>query len=197
MNKMERIAILLIYILFIGDLSAQNPNFRLLPLKDLGNIQLSCVFQDSSGWIWLGAPGKLLRYDGFQLQSVLLPDTFLHQTVTALFQSRGKIWVGFNQGSIGCLPAKALFLPISKSKDTRLPSFQAGMELWQPEEGLPTKKITGFAEDGSGGFWFSTYGEGVYCAKGTHIYQFNQQDDGLANDEIYSITCDGNGRIWA
>jgi ligand-binding sensor domain-containing protein len=196
MNNMMRIAILLIHILFIGDLSAQNPNFRLLPLKDLGNIQLSCVFQDSSGWIWLGAPGKLLRYDGFQLQSVLLPDTFLHQTVTALFQSRGKIWVGFNQGSIGCLPAKALFLPISKSKDTRLPSFQAGMELWQPEEGLPTKKITGFAEDGSGGFWFSTYGEGVYCAKGTHIYQFNQQDDGLANDEIYSITRDGNGRIW-
>lgn len=100
MNKIVGIAILLIHILYIGNVSAQNPNFRLLPLKDLGNIQLSCVFQDSSGWIWLGAPGKLLRYDGFQLQSVLLPDTFLKQTVTALFQSRGKIWVGFDQSSM-------------------------------------------------------------------------------------------------
>lgn len=177
-------------------MQAQNPNFRLHALKDLGNTQLTCIFQDSSGWIWLGAKGKLIRYDGFQFQSVLLPDTFQNQTVTAIFQGQGKIWVGFDKGTIGMLPAHALFLPIAQLDATQLPIYQTGMELWQPEEGLPTKKITGFAEDTHGGFWISTYGEGLYCAFGHHIYQFNHADDGLSTDEIYCMTRDGKGRIW-
>jgi len=179
------------------NVQAQIPIFRPHSIQELGYSHLTTVFQDSSGWIWLGAAGGLFRYDGLHYQSVQLPDSLRKHSVTALFEARNRIWVGFDNGVIGFLPANTLFLPGINPAKADAVEYVATLQIWQPEEGLPAKSITAFSDDGHGGFWFATYGEGIYCAKNGHIYQFDSADDGLFNDDIYTLTLDGRGRVWA
>ncbi|MBP6825694.1 MAG: histidine kinase [Saprospiraceae bacterium] len=181
-------------LLVCGSLQAQTPVFRLREAKGLWNVQMTVAFQDSRGWMWFGAENGLYRYDGLTYYAVGLPDSLPPAPVSAMYEWNGSIWVGFQNGMIGTMPVNSTF-PTDAS--TTKGKGVARLQLWQPEEGLPTKAVTGFAADRIGGFWISTYGEGIYCLKDNRLYQFNSTDDHLAGDDIYSIACDAKNRIWA
>jgi len=171
---------------------AQTPVFRLLETKEIGEAQLTTIFQDSKGWLWFGAKNGLYRYDGLAFQQVKLPDS-LTSAVSAMYEWDGCVWIGFRNGSIGFLPLNSAFSPTGNGHKL----YNARLQMWSPEEGLPKKAITGFAADSSGGFWIATYGEGLYCLKNNRLYQFNSEDDALGSDEIYTLARDAKGRIWA
>ncbi len=158
---------------------------------------MTIVFQDSNGWLWCGAEKGLFRYDGLSFQPIGLADTFANAQVTALFESQGQIWVGFSNGAIGHIPISGNFQPALTGDAEAEKKYAPHLVLWQIEEGLPSQKITAFAEDKSGGFWFGTYGEGLYVWKNNRLYQFNAEDEGLASDDIYALVSDAQGRIWA
>ena len=153
---------------------------------------MTTVLQDSRGWLWFGAEKGLYRYDGLGFQQVGLPDS-LSGAASALFEWDGRIWAGFQNGVIGFMPLNSAFMPAADGQR----QYDARLQIWTPEEGLPQKTITAFAADSFGGFWIATYGEGVYCFKNNRLYQFNAADDGLGSDEVYALACDGKGRIWA
>ena len=153
---------------------------------------MTTAFQDSRGWLWFGAEKGLYRYDGLGFQQVGLPDS-LSGAASALFEWDGRIWAGFQNGVIGFMPLNSAFMPAADGQR----QYDARLQIWTPEEGLPQKTITAFAADSFGGFWIATYGEGVYCFKNNRLYQFNAADDGLGSDEVYALACDGKGRIWA
>ena len=50
----------------------QSPTFRPHHFKDVGELRATTVFQDSRGWIWIGAEDGLYRYDGQALTSLAL-----------------------------------------------------------------------------------------------------------------------------
>lgn len=158
----------------------------------MGNTQLTAVFQDSKGWLWLGGRNGLYRYDGLSFQAVGLPASF-SSAISALFELDGRLWVGFRDGAIGFVLLNSAFASDKDGQNMHIAQLQA----WLPEEGLPQKPITAFAADSAGGFWVSTYGEGIYCLKNKRIYQFNAADEGLGSDEIYALACDAKGRVWA
>jgi len=158
---------------------------------------MTVVFQDSHGWLWCGAEKGLFRYDGLSFQPIGLADTFANAQVTALFESQGQIWAGFSNGAIGHISISGNFQPALTGDAEAEKKYAPHLVLWQIEEGLPSEKITAFAEDRSGGFWFGTYGEGLYVWKNDRLYQFNTEDDGLASNDIYSLASDAQGRIWA
>ncbi len=171
------------------------PSFRLREAKGLWNVQMTLAFQDSKGWMWFGAQDGLYRYDGLTYYAVGLPDSMPVSQVSALYEWNGLVWVGFRNGMIANMPVNSAFLP-TDANATRMKSATS-LRQWEPEEGLPKKAITAFAADRTGGFWFSTYGEGLYCLKNNRLYQFNAADDRLQGDDIYSIACDAENRIWA
>lgn len=176
---------------------AQTPVFRLRETKELGNVHITTVFQDSKGWIWFGAKDGVYRYDGLAFQLVGLPDSLSHSPLTALFEWGGRVWAGFQNGAIGYLPVDRVLLLPSLDEPVSKKNESTSLQLWQPEEGLPRQKIAAFAADHTGGFWIATYGEGLYCLKNNRLYQFNKADDGLSDDGIYALACDAKGRIWA
>jgi ligand-binding sensor domain-containing protein len=188
--------ILLFFGAFISA-NAQMPEFRLHPVKELGEVRITTTLQDSRGWIWSGAQGGLFRYDGMLFQPVLLPDSLLHVRVTALFEAQQRIWVGFQNGVIGYVPTTGNFPSILNGSTYDQPAQSASLQVWQPEEGLPAQAITSFAEDNTGACWIGTYGEGLYVWKEGRMYQFNMADDGLSSDDVYALSSDGNGHIWA
>ena len=178
-------------------MAAQIPVFRPQPLQAIGGAKLTVVLQDSRGWLWCGAEKALFRFDGLSFQSVGLADAFAKANVTALFESQGQIWAGFSNGAIGHVPIAGNFPPALTGDADSEKKYAPILSLWDIEEGLPTQKITAFAEDKSGGCWFGTYGEGLYVWKNHRLYQFNTTDDGLASNDIYALASDAQGRIWA
>ncbi len=178
-------------------LGAQTPVFRLRTSRELANVSMTAVAQDSRGWLWFGAADGLYRYDGLVFQSVARPDG-VAASVTALFEWQGRMWAGFADGSIGFISVASPFRQAgSDQQASSKKKAAARLQLWAPEEGLPRQAIRAFAADALGGFWIATYGEGLYCLKNKRLYQFNAADDGLSDDEVYALACDGKGRVWA
>jgi ligand-binding sensor domain-containing protein len=172
---------------------AQTPVFRLRETKDIGDVRLTTVLQDSRGWLWFGARNGLFRFDGQAYHAVQFPESWPAATVSALLEWNGQIWVGFSNGAIGHLPVSSAYATSTDGQSRHA----ARLLRWTPEEGLPQKNITAFAADSAGGFWIATYGEGLYCLKNKRLYQFNAEEDGLGSDEVYALACDAKGRIWA
>ena len=90
-----------------------------------------------------------------------MPDSLPPGAVTALFESEGLLWVGFQHGAIAYLPIDGNLQPAATGDAEQDKKYAPRLHLWQPEEGLPKQSITAFAVDQSGGRWFSTYGEGL------------------------------------
>lgn len=152
-------------LLFGSYLNAQH--FQRLPLDK--ETQAKTLFEDSNGLVWIGTNKGLLSYDGLSFRQYLSIQNTVNQVVTAIYEDKNKrIWVGYENGQIEFMDIKRELI------------------AFNPEEGLPKVKITGFCEDDKGQLWFSTYGEGAYYHNGKHLYNVNS-DDGLPSNDIYSI----------
>lgn len=194
---MSRFFSILFLFFWCFGLLAQTPVFRAQASQTLGGAKLSVLLQDSHGWIWCGAEKGLFRFDGLTFQSIGLADTFANATVTALFEHEGYVWAGFSNGAIGKVSIAGNFPQALTGNAEEEKKYAPHLDYWNIEEGLPSQKITAIASDKLGGFWFSTYGEGLYVWKNGRLYQFNSSDDGLASNDIYAMASDGQGRVWA
>ncbi|MBK8195806.1 MAG: hypothetical protein IPK76_22360 [Lewinellaceae bacterium] len=190
MNKLS--AILLLFACSLAQ--AQTPVFRLREAKGIWNVQMTVAFQDSNGWMWFGSRDGLYRYDGLTYQAIGLPDSFPAGPVSAMYEWGGRIWVGFEQGSIGFIPLNSVFRrrQAARARNTSQP-FRHGnpkrvhrinrSRLFSRQRGRPLDR------DPRRG--------GVYCLKNERLYQFSASDDGLSGDDIYALACDAAGNIWA
>lgn len=63
--------------------------------------QAQCLFQDTDGFIWVGARGSLLRYDGSQFATKDLPDSVSHTLVNTIIQIQAdSLWISLSSGSL-------------------------------------------------------------------------------------------------
>lgn len=175
----------------------QTPVFQPRDTRELANVSMTQVFQDSRGWLWFGAKNGLYRFDGIGFLLIGLPEGSETSPVRALYEWDGLLWVGFANGTIGYIPVNDPLPHTSVDEFLQKKEPAARLTLWTPEEGLPKAAVTAFVADKSGGFWIATYGEGLYCLKNKRLYQFDAADDGLSGNEIYALACDANGRVWA
>jgi len=159
------------------NLSAQQlqwENFNLPPL--LKEAQPRVIYQSHEGLIWLATSAGVSTFDGTSFTSFFRPDSLSTDAVVLFEAQDNVIWVGYADGSVDRL-------------------IQGQLEPWNPEEGHPAAAITGFAQDGEGRMWISTYGEGTYVVDGRHLYNFNT-DDGLLGNDVYTISRQADGSIW-
>ena len=158
---------------------AQEPRFIQHDLGDENvGVPMHAVMQDHQCMIWLGTARGLMQYDGMVLRpiSVSSPDTAIQ--VTALFEDKdSRIWIGTASGSIFYL-----------DKTRKAHAFDI-------EEGNPAKSITAITQDAQGFIWFATYGEGVYVYTGSRLFNIGV-DDGLQGEDIYTMICTPDGKIW-
>ncbi len=60
--------------------------------------------------------------------------------------------------------------------------------------GLQNTLVNDYLEDNEGNIWISTFGKGVYCLNNLYLRSYNE-NDGLSNNNIYSIVKEESGRI--
>jgi len=168
---------LFIFILFPLALHSQYFHFSQHEVStDLLRMNPTSIFRHNNELLFIGTKEGIIVFDG-KKHDILQRNDKGSQEASSYFFDGQFIWVGFADGGI--------FL-VENYK----------LKPWIIQEGWPKVKITGICKDKDGQMWFSTYGEGLYVYSHGTLYNINQ-DDGLKNNDIYSIVSDANGNIYA
>ncbi len=159
----------------------------------LSDDMVFSIFQDSSGYIWIGTSNGLNRYDGYNITNFFhkpdSPHSLAHNTVTSICEdSENNIWFGtFGGGISRFIPATNSFRNYTFSKQTSDPGS--------------AKLINHIQSDSKNRFWVSTRGAGVFLFeyKTNKIKNFNKistvrNEEALNN--VMSTFEDSNGTIW-
>lgn len=149
---------------------------------------VNAIAQDSSGYMWLGTDGGLVRYDGYQStvfkHDLANPASVADNMVSAIFPAaRGGMWVA----SYGNLQ---LYDPAT-GKFTRHLSDDTG--------GSVLRGIRQIISDGAGGIWVGS-GTGLrrIFADGRRAeYRHDQFNaNSLGSDEVRTLAPGRDGKLW-
>lgn len=190
---------LIIFLFLSTKIYAQEINFKHLSGDDgLSQNFVSCILQDSKGFMWFGTKDGLNRYDGYgftvyqhnPFDTTTISDNF----ITTLFEdSRGNIWVGTLNGSLNCFEkATEIFHHIIYRSNT----FAANN----------SEEIKSISEDSLKNIWVATRGEGVFklSLKRKNSFEFKYKQfssqsnkaNRLNSNIVSTLFFDSNGVLW-
>jgi ligand-binding sensor domain-containing protein/serine phosphatase RsbU (regulator of sigma subunit) len=70
------------------------------PESSIPDPYIYAISQDNKGFLWVGTGAGIVKFDGFDFYGVSFPDSTENRIASVLFRdSRGRIWVGCNDGS--------------------------------------------------------------------------------------------------
>ncbi|WP_448204954.1 two-component regulator propeller domain-containing protein [Azospirillum sp. sgz302134] len=144
----------------------------------------SALAQDGDGFIWIGTPGGLARWDGYRMRvfrhRVGDPDSLPENIVTHLsVDGQGRLWLGTASGLV------ARYDPHGERFITHR------------DQGSGIGRLSGFAGDGRGGVW-AVGNSGLAHLDGASG-QWRRDDPaaiGLPRGEIRSVLQDRSGALW-
>jgi signal transduction histidine kinase/ligand-binding sensor domain-containing protein/CheY-like chemotaxis protein len=65
----------------------------------LGNLNVNCMLQDQTGFLWIATENGLFRYDGSRFRDFGHPDGIGNTFINAIHEDYfGRLWVGTNEG---------------------------------------------------------------------------------------------------
>ncbi len=138
-------------------------------LKENKSVSVSAIYQDTTGYIWVGTNEGLFKFDGVNFEQFTEQDSLYSKKVSAIGEAGKGFWIGHKSGEITYFNGKSF-------------------EKIEPESGFSKQEISHIFEYDSV-LWFATLGEGVYYYKGSkrkRMYNLGT-DDGLLDNYVYKI----------
>ena len=142
---------------------------------------ISDILQSDDGYIYLGTYESLVRFDGYEFESINKYTNKNYSFVSArsIFQdSTGTLWVGSNDEGV------------QKIDDGKT-------ERYSTDNGLPNNSIRAFAEDKNHNLWIGTASGIVYLTpQGTFVTPKileNESSEYVLVSQLYKDTAD---KIW-
>ncbi len=153
----------------------------------LPNSMVTAVAQDGDGFLWIGTPSGLARWDGYRFhvyvaghgEGSALPDNFIQRLHT---DPDGQLWVGLNAGGLARYDHtvnRLIAVPLD-------PGYSRGA-------------VYTFADDGSGGLWIGTEDGLQVLARGASVarHVVSPADaNGRGSQRITSLLRDRSGSLW-
>ncbi|MDA8017451.1 MAG: EAL domain-containing protein [Thermoanaerobaculia bacterium] len=137
--------------------------------------------QDSEGYLWVGTPDGVSRFDGLQLNTFGKDEGLGDSVVRKLLETRdGTLWAGTDRGLSRRHPGESQF------------------EALGPDIGLVGTSVRDIQEDPSGGLWLATYA-GLYRLEPTQDGFESRQwtiEDGLPHNRVRSVLLATDGKVW-
>jgi signal transduction histidine kinase/ligand-binding sensor domain-containing protein len=157
--------------------------------ESIPDNNVSALAQDASGFIWIGTPAGLLRYDGYRFRSFAgadgdarsLAGDFVRSLLSA---SDGRLWIGTNADGVAVLDRNG-------ARVTRVRAAAGG---------LSSNTVRALAEDANGGVWIGTReGLDYWPGSETGIRHYRQRfgaDGNVDDDHITALLVDVDGNLW-
>jgi ligand-binding sensor domain-containing protein/signal transduction histidine kinase len=166
--------------------------FKKLTIDDgLSSSIVSTIIQDQKGFIWIGTPDGLNRYDGFKFviyrnnpaDSASIADN----VIQTIFEDHNKnLLIGTEKGLCLYNRQKDCFINFMFDKSSPLKGIDCGI-----------KKIV---EDSKGNLWLAANVGLIYFNRNTNqIIQYAHKPDNpesLSNNNVESVLIDNLNRLW-
>ena len=166
---------------------------RLSVAEGLPAASVYSLMSDERGFLWLGTPKGLVRYDGARF-STFSAESSSDFTIAstdasnAFIDSRGRFWLGSWGKGVTLYDENMQSLAIFKSDGS--------------DNAIGSDKIQTIFEDSQGRIWIGSYSGGLalYDEKTQSFSRFQHQNSNpqsISNNRVWSITEDAEGYIWA
>ncbi|MBL0095401.1 MAG: hypothetical protein IPP46_02105 [Bacteroidetes bacterium] len=170
---MKYIAFICFFLLMRLSSYSQHPFFREITIEQ-GNddLKATTLFQSDEGLIYIGTNQGLYRYDGFEFEKIVLPDSLQNSKVSIITSSLNKdLIIGLENGVI------------FKLKNDVVEKLKSPINS-------PVKSIL---ELENGTLWIASYGEGVFYRTGSDWHRLA----GLSDPFVYQLLLHNTGKILA
>lgn len=139
---------------------------------------IQAIQQTPDGYLWLGTPTGLVRFDGQSFKTYNKDDlNSANSDVISLFvDSEGTLWIGMNGGGVVQYDDERRFSNLNTSN------------------GLSSNVVWSITEDHENSIWFAT-ANGLNRYRDGSVKVFTQED-GLPDNYIWSVFEDSNRDLW-
>ncbi|MBI2839335.1 MAG: hypothetical protein HYX75_13545 [Acidobacteria bacterium] len=187
----------------------------------LPHLTVSAMAQTRDGYLWLGTPGGLIRFDGMRFTLFENFAGLAEKSVwTLLADEDGGLWIGLKVGGlvyrskegastaytvsnglasnrIRCLHKDRLGTLWIGTDDAGLAAFAGGrFSSFTAREGLGAKRVRCLREDESGNLWLGSDGGVLYCRSKDGrftAFEASGKPRGLA---VESLAENSDGGLW-
>ena len=184
------ISILIFICISTSSLSGQKEKLQFENLNteiDIPPATITCIFQDSKGFLWFGGYSGLYRYDGHETKhfendskdSTSIND---HRIVRIIEDKINNLWIATQSGLSYFIRSSERFVNLNKQ-------FEALNDIY----------LTTLLEDRNGQIWIGTQsGILIYDPKKEKLVPLPLEDEQVALDSGYNISIyqDKNKNIW-
>lgn len=152
--------------------------FRLATPPELRNREVSAIYQDHRGALWLGTVSGLVHWRPPQCRVYTTRDGLSADDVRALAEDRqGGLWIGTRGGGLNYLRDGAF-------------------TVWRKQpDGLPSDEIASLLVDQQGVLWIGTFGSGLVRWHAGRWTRYTTQE-GLADNNVGYLLEDEQGYLW-
>ncbi|HLZ55252.1 MAG TPA: two-component regulator propeller domain-containing protein [Verrucomicrobiae bacterium] len=153
-------------------------SFQPVPGAESLGLQISVLFEDQEGKLWVGTPGGLGCWNGQTWKTYTIRDGLSGNAVSAITEdTNGNLWIGTEDGGL------------SSFKNGRFISYQAS------ENGLPGNDVSCLYLDKGGSLWVGTSGHGL-ARFHEGKWACYSKGNGLVSNSISYIIEDDEGDLW-
>lgn len=160
--------------------------------ESIPDNNVTALTQDATGFLWIGTPDGLIRYDGYRFRyfdsepadSDSLGGDFVRSMLTA---RDGRLWVGTNADGVSAVdPASG-----------RIERFRAGAA---DGRSLSNNSVRAVAEDHDGNVWIGTRdGLDQWRSASDDLQHFRERfgaDTSIDDEQISALLVDSAGDLW-
>lgn len=153
--------------------------FSKLKINDLPETSIISLAKGKNGSYFLGTKGMMYHIkNNAIIKKYPIKNGGNNIINTILFDKNDNIWFTVLSHGIYFIP---------KGSDKKI---DIGEKL-----GLNHTQINKIFEDNEGNIWFCTYGKGIYYINNQYLKN-QDENDGLSNNDVYSIAKDKSGRLF-
>jgi ligand-binding sensor domain-containing protein/signal transduction histidine kinase len=156
----------------------QTNDFQPAPGAEILGQQISVLFEDQGGQLWVGTPNGLGSWNGKTWKTYTRRDGLSGNIVSAIAEdTAGNLWIGTKDGGLNCFKAG------------RFVSYR------ESESGLPGNDVSCLHVDKDGSLWVGTFGHGLARFHQGQWTRYARRD-GLVSNSISYLVGDDTGSLW-